>query len=383
MGTTESKSRQSLDTQLSSDELSHLQKALGTSELSRDVSIASVVTRFPPLTHRTMKALWRRLLGQDTSALHWIQVVDGIARCAEDVRVAGSALLALEAYAEGLCLEELDTVGEADIVDLPGISGANIVRNAVSAALLEPQKATTTVKTYRQAFLTSPSTLLTDVGLFCLRRSHSAYQNHNWHCLYDMASDGRSFAKLVECILHYDGPTVFVIRTEDDHVIGAAVDCGVEDTGGAQFRGSSSSFLFCLRPFKALHVNGSGGNYFSMNLKNQGLSKGLGFGGRSDMNRLFIHHEFEENYCTASGSTFSSGNLLPSGDFQASFSILHLEIWGAGGVDALRRQAQKHERDGVIRGELRKVDRARFANNDFDREMLLGGKFQNNEREAA
>ena len=81
--------------------------------------------------------------------------------------------------------------------------------------------------------------------------------------------------------------------------------------------------------------------------------------------------------CVASsgGLTFERG-ALASGK---RFEIDALEVWGVGGAEALARaaEAQGDARRATEKSiaKARRVDKAQFANNEFDKEMLLGKTF--------
>ena len=60
---------------------------------------------------------------------------------------------------------------------------------------------------------------------------------------------------------------------------------------------------------------------------------------------------------------------------EEKLEICNLEVYGFGDDDTLKDLVKKQERDQVIINKMKKVDKAAFANNEFDREMFLGKTF--------
>lgn len=148
------------------------------------------------------------------------------------------------------------------------------------------------------------------------------------------------------------------------------------------------------------------------------MPHGLGLGGILEGFRIFIPDSLEN--CTARGNcpTYEAGKLLLSSDqfdeilpnstnnnsyttggiassnsFSSaylknsyssnykptnieSFNIDTLEVWGCGGnnrvAEALSAQLEHRKQANIALEKARKVDKAAFFNNDFDREFLLG-----------
>lgn len=109
-----------------------------------------------------------------------------------------------------------------------------------------------------------------------------------------------------------------------------------------------------------------------LNTKSFSMPHGLGFGGTTDGFRLFIPESLEHCSALASCPSYEPGRLIPTGSL---FEMDAIEIWGCGGREivqnALVRQQEERELiDENIR-KARKVDKAAFFNNEFDREMFL------------
>ena len=56
----------------------------------------------------------------------------------------------------------------------------------------------------------------------------------------------------------------------------------------------------------------------------------------------------------------------PFEEMEEKLEICNLEVYGFGDDDTLKDLIKKQERDQVIINKMKKVDKAAFANNDFD-----------------
>lgn len=217
-----------------------------------------------------------------------------------------------------------------------------------------------------------------DTGLrFLLRGTDSRLADSEaWTPLYRDWSDGRSFNGLLKGVLHYDGLAVVVLKTDEGNLIGGVA--GTWSDGNGRFSGGPECFLFSLAPnLQVLRSSRRGGNYFYLNANaKNGKPRGIGFGGQEGFFRLWLDADLEECYVLESDATFDAGALLPTRGLQTKFNVARLEIWGCGGADADAAQRDQREKNATQRDLARKVDRARLVENEFDREMLLGGTFK-------
>lgn len=162
------------------------------------------------------------------------------------------------------------------------------------------------------------------------------------------------------------------------NIIGAYAEAKWQDSN--RFYGSSGTFLFTLSPsFKVFRSqDASNGNYQYLNIKTYGFEHGFGFGGTKEKLRLFIPESLEGCHAYSSCPTFESGSLLPP-ECKNRFDIMTLEVWGCGGDEAINSGLHAQKKDREVRDEnirrAKKVDKAAFFNNDFDREMFLGKTF--------
>ena len=148
---------------------------------------------------------------------------------------------------------------------------------------------------------------------------------------------------------------------------------------------------------------GNNGNYQWLNTKSFGLPHGLGIGGTLEGFRLFISESFENCRASESCLCFEPGKLLPdntSNDMpimdnnglippmneKYNFEIDCLEVWACGGNDMIQKGMKAQAKEREIKNEsiekARKVDKAQFFNNAFDREFLLSGTFAHKEQQS-
>ena len=172
--------------------------------------------------------------------------------------------------------------------------------------------------------------------------------------------------------LGYSGPTVLVIKTTTNAVLGAFTVSQWKES--KDYYGTAETFLFQLKPtlniyraaFKKGHnfmyLHSDAGTFHSL-LANPdvtlGIPHGLGFGGTLSEPRLFIPESFEN--CTAGSldRTFESGPLLPSEDLE-KFEIKCLEIWAVGDEKTIEKGLR--DRDSHREATANLIEQARVVN---------------------
>ena len=202
-----------------------------------------------------------------------------------------------------------------------------------------------------------------------------------WKRLYSSFYDGRSFNRMEYSVLGYTGPTILLIRTSCDNVLGAFAEAPWKEH--REFFGTNDCFLFQLKPaVKVLRAKGEGHNfmylhsdYFQGALAVDGIPHGLGLGGTISKPRLFIPESFE--HCTADylDKTFEPGELLPPEALE-KFEIKCLELWGVGGDEEIQKgltgRAEFRNKTKEMLEKARTVhDRSAFAK-DLKSGLLLG-----------
>jgi len=165
-----------------------------------------------------------------------------------------------------------------------------------------------------------------------------------WHNLYSRQFHGSSMNRLQYSILGYNGPTLVVIETDQDHIIGGFFNTKWKKSH--DYYGEANGFLFQLFPTLTLfNPTGEDKNFIH-------LQDGIGFGGTKNMPRLFIPASMEECNAGVMDKTFQSGNLLPVNCLE-KFNIKSIEVWGTGGEEAITkglasRAKQREITDSVI-----------------------------------
>lgn len=113
--------------------------------------------------------------------------------------------------------------------------------------------------------------------------------------------------------------------------------------------------------------------------------------------RIFIPQSLEGCVARDTCETFASGPLIPPArstdgkvdsvfevndaqQGEGNFEIGCIEIWAIGGAECVETGMKAMAESQYIKKKTiekaRKIDKAQFFNNEFDREMFLGGQFQ-------
>lgn len=164
--------------------------------------------------------------------------------------------------------------------------------------------------------------------------------NGKMHRLYSSNQDGRSFNRLEWSLLGYSGPSLVLIKTEQDAVLGAFAALPWKDA--LHFQGDSACFLMQLSPTTKLFLpTGRDENFvychsesFNGALPDSHRLHGLGFGGSIEQPRLFIPASLEECHAAFFDRTYQEGELLPAEALE-KFQIKEMEVWGVGGEAAI------------------------------------------------
>jgi len=212
----------------------------------------------------------------------------------------------------------------------------------------------------------------------------------SWHRLYTSSSDGLSFNRLQNSLLGYGGPTLLVIQATNGGIFGAFTASPWKES--KDFYGNSDCFLYQLLPMTAVYrPSGNDVNYMYCNseARSRGYdaqAHGIGFGGSTDLPRLFIAESFDGCIASAQDLTFDGGALLPKtpdGALQRSFEIDALEVWGVGGelvvAEALGARNKQRELTAANIRKARKVDKAAFLD-DFRSGLIESKAFQHRDQ---
>ena len=160
----------------------------------------------------------------------------------------------------------------------------------------------------------------------------------------------------------YSGPTVLLVKTTGQHVLGGFAADAWKDVRG-DFYGSADCFLFELDPdlkvYRSKYNEARGQNFMYMHFLHtdgtscRGHPHGLGFGGSMEHPRFFIPESLE--HCSAGylDQTFEEGELLPMEALE-TFEIQILEVWGVGGDVVITkslhdRAASRNRHEEMIR----------------------------------
>ncbi|KAF0720165.1 Aste57867_520 [Aphanomyces stellatus] len=217
--------------------------------------------------------------------------------------------------------------------------------------------------------LSHPSDILCRGQVLALS-TQSLQLQHTWDRLYTSTQDGLSFNRLSYHLLGYTGPTLLLITATDGATFGAYGDTPWKE--GSKFFGGPGCFLFRVAPtFMVCPSTGTGANYMYYNTKGIALPRGLGFGGSTSKFRLFLDDDLDNCVTSLKCTSYDAGSV----SLKASFRIQTLEIWGCGGDESKQAQQGYRAETAELINRARKVDKAQFAGNSFDREMFLGKTF--------
>nr|CCA14756.1 conserved hypothetical protein [Albugo laibachii Nc14] len=232
---------------------------------------------------------------------------------------------------------------------------------------------------YSAPTLTHRSEIISDPQ-FGLLSCVTTHLQGNIDRIYTSTEDGLSFNRLCFHLLGYSGQTLILIQDVQGAVFGAF--CDTEWKESSRFFGGNGCFLFRFKPdihiYRAVTANQSG-NHMYLNTKGFSLPRGLGLGGDLTEFRVYLNEDFDENcYSTMRCLSYESGPLSS----QTQFSIASLEVWGCGGEESkLDQKAHRQDTADMI-AHARKVDKAQFIGNDFDKEMFLGRTFGHGANQA-
>ena len=193
-------------------------------------------------------------------------------------------------------------------------------------------------------------------------------------------------------MLGYSGPTVLIIKTTCDSILGAFGSSPWKES--TDFFGNPDCFLFELTPKVRVHRPiGTGENFyvptFELSSFAAGTGKitfirmGIGYGGTLEKPRLFIPESFENCSADFLDKTYQSGELLPENSLE-KFEIKQLEVWGVGGDEtiqqALRERAEYRERTDTAIARARTVkDKTAFAK-DMKEGLVPNKLFEHDEQ---
>ena len=228
-------------------------------------------------------------------------------------------------------------------------------------------------------FFPSPTS---SFDLFALTCTSLTLASGRWHRLFSSEANGLSCNRLMHSILGYGGPTIILVRSKDASDkggCGSGVFGAYTSTAWSQesagYYGNSDCFLFRLGPdpLAIYRPNGSGDGmdafgvantrtnqdsetcnymYFNPEARSKGydgLSHGIGFGGTSDMPRLFIDEVLDSCRAAPGDLTFVNGPLLSglkdfSSGASSHFEVESIEVWGTGTSELV--EAALFARDG-------------------------------------
>jgi hypothetical protein len=204
--------------------------------------------------------------------------------------------------------------------------------------------------------------------------------------LFSLAQNGASFRAFGSAIKYYPGEIVCIIRDVAGRTFGFYsrrniwTETAYEPESFDQ--AARETIIFQTQPeIRTRRVNQRGGsNCVYLNISNSNHPVGIGLGGRERSFRLWINGDnITSIYSMESDATYESGQVLSSHEAKETLietTARALEVYGFSGNVGIEQQRNRKIADTEIRNDRKRIDRMKFAQNDFDREMFLGKTFQ-------
>eukprot|EP01091_Cochliopodium_minus_P015684 TRINITY_DN5655_c0_g1_i1.p1 TRINITY_DN5655_c0_g1~~TRINITY_DN5655_c0_g1_i1.p1 ORF type:complete len:570 (-),score=146.97 TRINITY_DN5655_c0_g1_i1:37-1746(-) len=198
----------------------------------------------------------------------------------------------------------------------------------------------------------------------------------NWTSLFSTNRNGYSINRFEHNVFCYEHPTLLLIRTKDQNILGAY--CVEEWKCHNNFYGEESSksknklhrkgsyFLFSISPsFKILSAKGPNKNFMyyykaalsKTSISSSSLDQGIGFGGQLGHFRMSIDKDLSKITVHTYDSTYEEGDLIGNKKDEVIQDIDVIEVIGVGESDALEKQSQSQKRDEKITMQRRKVNK--------------------------
>lgn len=201
--------------------------------------------------------------------------------------------------------------------------------------------------------------------------------------LYRSAIHGKGLNRFWSNVDGYNGPVLILISVSSKgsshkSVIGILTEQGYENHD--TFYGDSG-FLYAISPiFRSFSPFGKEKNFIYSHLHPTGRYEpnpkpvGLGFGGTSGNERIFIDEDFSKVTIRhhAVDKTYQHGSLVPNQGFlPVEAYILEIEAWGFGGNAAKQKQDAHKKRENLFTEQRRKVDLKTFGNWEDSPEKMM------------
>ena len=208
----------------------------------------------------------------------------------------------------------------------------------------------------------------------------------DWKRLYSSDENGFSFRTMQEALLSFHGPTVMLIQTTSNDVLGFGTDCPWKSSR-KWFGQEYDSFLFTLYPKLAFYpATGQGSRCQYLQLPSMRHSqdlRGLAVGGvASDRPRLLLTESLQDCRACEFDIAYTPGPLL-SDPMEAYFQVQVLEVWATSVNEQSFEEAKK---SGKLNASVREATREKVARveksqfvDDFSSGAYINKAFQHRE----
>eukprot|EP01113_Clastostelium_recurvatum_P015975 TRINITY_DN1903_c0_g1_i1.p1 TRINITY_DN1903_c0_g1~~TRINITY_DN1903_c0_g1_i1.p1 ORF type:complete len:313 (+),score=65.16 TRINITY_DN1903_c0_g1_i1:17-955(+) len=175
-----------------------------------------------------------------------------------------------------------------------------------------------------------------------------------WTLLFSSIKHGQSYNRFLHHVTGY-GPTIVIIRDDGGHVFGGYVSETWREAY-PKFYGTSSSFVFQLKPDKIVHrPTGYNQNFQYINQKTETLFNGVGMGGQQDFFCWGIAADFEHGQ--SKGSPNTTFGCQPLGH-STEWMVDSVEVWEVMEPSALSEEQEtiRNRKGGVTKSVLHSED---------------------------
>jgi hypothetical protein len=201
--------------------------------------------------------------------------------------------------------------------------------------------------------------------------------------LYSSYIHGSSFRALFPAMKFYPGELLFLFETIEGTSRFGFVCSRNEWTETTPLRDfdqdATGTMMFQLYPkLRIRRPNRKGSsNYVYLNVSNPNHPVGVGLGGREGNFRFWLDgSNMGKVKVMESDATFEPKHFIENcTSDQDDVGIHSVEVWGLSGQTALDAQKVKKENEAEIRNDRKRVDKSRFVQNDFDKEMFFQKTF--------
>lgn len=211
----------------------------------------------------------------------------------------------------------------------------------------------------------------------------------HFYKLFDCSDSGFNLSNIIYSFLGFPDPILIILedfdkQTGKESIIGIYINSNFKECYESTC-GDDLSFLFGFDE-NGYHSYKFIGNQqskilfiSSKNHKYSNKKAGIGFGDDNGEYRFWIDGDdiFKKSYFSKSDSAFQEGSVYDKE--KHFFNLVNIEVFGVGNEDSLKGLVEKQEKDKKISDQMKKIDKTKLINSQFDKEILFGKTFRHGE----